>query len=117
MTQTRDFKAAFLSAPPEIHVFKKTEGVTILTRKDWDMQYLQKQYSEGYVSGNGNKECPYAYRSAANVSPYYAIVDLWFRYRDEALMRDVYIQTNSWILQVTFDGVTTEDGYNTRLSL
>lgn len=110
-------------AVPSIHVFKSASkrcdaAVTIITPQAGDERYERRRYSENYTEGNGNRENPYTYRSAASVSPHYAIVDLWFGFRElttQANARAVFIKVNDWILQVGPEGVTAEDGHFTKI--
>lgn len=97
---------------PSVHVFgSKDASESTLTASKMDDMYDEKQYSEGYTEGDGSKANPYTYKSAAPVSPHYAIVDLWLKYRSQ----QCYIEVNKWLLQVTPEGVIAEDGKFTRL--
>ena len=74
-----------------------------------DERYLDEPYSVGYTSGCGSQKNPYTYKSAAPVSAYYGIVDLWFRFRPTLSGQDdIYIQVNDWMFKLTSDGVIYE---------
>ncbi len=109
--------AEILRAVPNIHVFGPASkfdqgGVTVLTLNDnVDTRYKDRQYSEDYTKGDGSRENPFRYKSAAPVSAYYGVVDLWFRFRDQP----VFIKVNDWLLEVSPEGVTAMDGHFTRL--
>jgi hypothetical protein len=108
-------------AAPPIHVFKPESkydkgGVTVLEPKKHDTRYDDRRYSEGatesYTEGDGSRENPYRYLSAAPVSAHYETVDLWSRFRDEA----VFIKINDWLLEVSPEGVTASDDTFTKLA-
>ena len=117
---TASFAEIRRAAPP-IHVFKTADehdkgGVTVLNPQDQDARHEDRRYSEGttvsYTKGTGGRESPYQYLSAAPVSSHYGVVDLWSRFRDEA----VFIKINDWLLEVSPEGVTASDGHFTRLA-
>jgi len=85
---------------PNIHVFKakgEGAGVTILTPSNTDARYEGRRYGEGYTEGIGSREYPFTYLSAAPVSPYYAIIDLWYGCRGLARQNPaVFICVNDW---------------------
>lgn len=111
-----------LSAAPPIRVFAPRSknnggGVTFLTPKLSDERRKYHRYSQGeeggrFIQGDGSHENPYTYKHGAPVSSHYVIVDLWFGFRDRA----VFISVNHWILKVSPEGVTAEDGHFTKLS-
>lgn len=104
---TTSFAEIRRAAPP-IHVFDEG-GVTVLEPQDQDVRY--EGATESYTEGDGSRENPYSYLSAAPVSAHYGIVDLWSRFRDEA----VFIKINDWLLEVGPEGVTASDGHFTKL--
>lgn len=110
------FAEVLIAAPPiyasAVDEHENIESVVFQPRPQ-DKMFMDRQYSNNYVSGSGSKESPFQYISAATVSPHYCVVDLWYKYRNEG--DDVYIGVNDWILQVTPEGVTAEDGTFTKL--
>lgn len=109
--------AKIRQAAPSIHVFRPAGrfdegGVTVLKRQDDDAQYDSRPYSKDYVKGDGTREKPYRYLSAAPVSPHYAVVDLWYRF----CSKTVFIEVNGWLLAVSPEGVTAADGRFTKLA-
>lgn len=109
---TRSFAEIRRAAPP-IHVSGSHKGdVTILEPRDRDVDYEGHRYSENFIEGDGSRENPYSYLSSAPVSPHYATVDLWSRFRDVV----VFIKVNDWLLEVNSDGVTALDGVHTKLA-
>jgi len=103
-------------AVPSIHVFKPFDerGARDLTAENTDESYENRLYSDGHITGDGSEKTPYTYRSATSVSPHYAIIDLWFEFRDR--ISTVFIEVNDWVLQVGHDGVTAADGHFTKLT-
>lgn len=100
---------------PSIHVFTREElnkGVTLLEPRNYDDRYDDQPYSYGYTEGDGSRRKPYTYKSAAPVSPHYAIVDLWLMFRSHG---QVFIQVNTWLLELRQEGVVAEDGHYTKL--
>ncbi|MFA6526505.1 MAG: hypothetical protein WCT26_03805 [Candidatus Buchananbacteria bacterium] len=111
------FKEVLIAAPPiyasAVDEHENIESVVFKPRPQ-DREFMDRQYSHEFISGVGTKESPYQYISAATaVSPHYGVVDLWFKFRNEG--DDVYIEVNDWILQVSPEGVTAEDGTFTKL--
>jgi len=109
-------------AVPSIHVYKRIGGggafeVSILIPQDRDETHNDQRWSERYTVGDGSKKNPYTYESVVDVSPHYAVIDLWYQFRDVAMRtRDpVYITVNDWVLRVGSEGVTAEDGHFTKL--
>jgi hypothetical protein len=108
---------------PSIHVFKvegESNGVKHLTPQEHDSRYYdydQPSYSLGYTKGDGSRDNPYTYESAVPVSPYYAIIDLWLKFRLKKLLNNnvALIRVNHWLLELHLDGVVAEDGHHTRL--
>jgi len=100
---------------PKIYVCSQQEGVEIITRQPTDVEYEVKE--EGSfsfsVEGHGTRFSPFRYSDAAPVSPYYAIIDLWFRFR---LIENsiVFIQANDWILVIQPKGVVSTGGHYTK---
>ncbi|HLK13225.1 MAG TPA: hypothetical protein VKT78_00335 [Fimbriimonadaceae bacterium] len=110
------FAKALRQAPLTIRV-SDAEGSRSLEPNDTDLRYADRPYGEGYTEGEGTRHAPFRYRSAASVSPHYAIIDLWWRFRSRSTAeRPVFIQVNSWCLRVTPEGVVAENGDVTRLA-
>ncbi|TSC94978.1 MAG: hypothetical protein Athens101428_49 [Candidatus Berkelbacteria bacterium Athens1014_28] len=100
-------------APP-IHV--SLDGkVTIFQRQTQDEKYDAKRYSIGYTTGTGTRESPLQYSSAADVSPHYGIIDLWFGLHGNQGPTKMFIKVNDWVLEVVPFGVRAEDGVFTKL--
>jgi hypothetical protein len=79
-----------------------------------DENYLDNPYCVDYTSGCGSFENPYTYKSAAPISAYYGIVDLWFRFRPTLNhQHDIFIKVNNWMFRLTSDGAVYE-GQNIR---
>lgn len=99
-----------------IHVFnsffEENPGVTVLFPINTDALDESGCCSAAFVIGDGSKCNLLTYRSAASVSPHYAILDLWFRFRR---FGQVFIRANDWLLRVEPEGVTAEDGCFTKL--
>jgi hypothetical protein len=105
-----------LRSAPNIHV----SPTIVLQPNDQDYRYNSKRYGIDCVEGNGSWKNPYTYQSAAPVSPHYAIVDLWFGfayYGKQHPIRKIFIKVNDWILEATIEGVISQDGIFTKLSL
>lgn len=110
-------------AAPGIHVFKLIGGggafeVSILTPQKNDAEHDDKRVSAQCTIGDGTRKNPYTYEIVADVSPHYAIIDLWYRFRELTKLehaRLIFIEVNDWVLQVGPDGVTSEDGHFTKL--
>lgn len=100
---------------PKIHVCSEQEGARILTRQPTDAEYEAKEGGSFRfsVEGNGTRSKPYRYTGPASVSPYFGIIDLWFRYRFTQ-GGVVFIQVDDWILVVMPNGVVSRDGYYTK---
>jgi len=102
------FRHAYLTAisiTPVIEVKSNT-----LHPHEIDRRYLMDPYSLSYTDGRGSLSNPYTYKSAAPVSAYYGIVDLWFRFRPTVSGQDdIYIRVNDWVFKLTADGVLYED--------
>lgn len=113
--QELTFADVLVQAPP-IHVSERGRSITVLKGTAEDRRRMDSRFGENRTEGDGSRESPYRYRSAAAVSPHYAIVDLWFGCRAEAEnSKDVFITSNGWLLRVTLWGVIAEDRYMTRL--
>jgi len=105
---------------PSIHVSRPRTAecfaeVTILEPQLGDCQYENHRYSKDSMEGDGSKRNPYTYRVAAPVSPHYAIVDMWYKFRRESKTRTIFIEVNDWILEVTPKGVRAVCGHFTKL--
>lgn len=100
---------------PEIYVCSRQEGVRKLTRQATDAEYEVKEGGsfQFSVEGNGTRDKPYRYIGPAPVSPYYGIIDLWFRYHFTK-GGEVFIQVDDWILVVVPKGVVATDGHYTK---
>ena len=99
---------------PKIRVCNPQEGVMILTRQSQDAEYEAKEggFFKFSVEGDGTRFKPYRYTNPASVSPYYAIIDLWFRFR--FVKYEVFIQVNDCILIVQPKGVIATSGHYTK---
>lgn len=97
---------------PNIFVSRGNE-TNVLVPQPQDAQYDSHPYSRDCIEGNGSQRSPYTYKSAAPISAHYAIVDLWFRFRNRH--RPVFIKVNDWILRAEQTGVRADDCTFTRL--
>lgn len=109
-----------LMRAPVIHAFamKAFEYIEIFMLKHHieDERYLDppfNPYSEDFTIGDGSKDNPFEYQSAAPVSPHYAIVDLWYHFASEG--GPTYIRANDWLFLANTEGVISGDGIFTRL--
>ena len=99
---------------PQIRVCSPQEGAKILTRQPNDAEYEAKEGDAFlfFIEGDGTRFRPYRYMGPAPVSPYYAIIDLWFRFR--FVKYKVFIQVNDCILIVQPKGVIATSGHYTK---
>ncbi len=67
------------------------------------------------LSGDGTLDDPFEYWASLDVSPHFAIIDLWLSFRRLSLTRPVFIRVNEYILQIFWQGVRAENGQFTRL--
>ncbi|MCA9364894.1 MAG: hypothetical protein KC736_03315 [Candidatus Moranbacteria bacterium] len=82
--------------------------------REKDEQYADRRYSSpDFVKGKGSLEDPYRYKSAAPVSAYYAIIDLWSRFCKKK--QKTFIRVNKWIMEVKAHGVQVVGGNFIRL--
>lgn len=105
-------------AAPDIYVSDSDGHPSLLKPGKNDDQETDHRVSEGTedndrTMGDGSRDNPYRCRGASSVSPHYMIVDLWSRFREET----AFIQVNRWLLETSFDGVTSSDGHFTKLTL
>ena len=115
MAQKLSLIEVLRQAPP-IHVFKfvpfvKVESMLLKPSKR-DLKY---ESMGDFIGGDGTLENPYHYSIPRDVSPRFAIIDLWLRFRGQGFNL-VFIEVNDWLLRVRFYGVTAEDGCFTKLS-
>jgi hypothetical protein len=68
-------------------------------------------YAPGYVDGTGAINNPFRYRSAADVSPHFALVDLWLAYRpdNDDDPQQTWAQANTWLVRLTPEGIEASE--------
>ena len=105
-----------LSRVPNIHVFDKDQGIQILDPQKGKKR--DKPFSEDFIEGDGSRKNPFIHKGSADVSPHYAVIDLWLRSREHATganHKPVFIEVNDWLLEVTPEGVIAGDEHFTKL--
>lgn len=113
---------------PSIHAGSRHDREFLWTQKEYDERYEERRVSLGapargnfppqpYIRGIGTHEDPYAYKSAADVSPHYGVIDLWYG-AVELLGTNmdqggIFIEVNEFIFHVVPEGVISSDGVYT----
>lgn len=121
--ETRTAMRVAFKLAPEIHAYHEKTGVTMLvpSEKETNTEEMLRhiRYSEKIAIGTGSREQPYEYECALDVSPYYAVIDLWLHFNMLARIRKhsnkTFVRVNDWIFSVEQKGVTAEDGHFTKL--
>lgn len=114
LTLAEVYRKAPLIYAFKVDSFDEAES-SYLRKQRGDRKYLDDSFKLGWIDGSGLREAPYHYRSPADVSPFYAIIELWFIFRHDAQSKLIFIEVNDWVFQVKPEGVAALDGRLTRL--
>jgi len=103
-----------LRQAPSIRVFRLQPFLMVenIFLKPAKRDQKHKPLGVQFIEGRGTKRNPYQYAISRDVSPHFAVVDLWFRFHNSG---PVYIKVNDWLLRAGVVGVIAEDGHFTNL--